>query len=85
MSEPEKDDNLTKVYGGACGAFLGLLFYVADCSLVYLHGNHRDISFFKAGIYEGGPLGFLASAVVVICGLGYFAYFGLRYILGERS
>jgi hypothetical protein len=58
---------------------------MADCSLVYVHGYHRDVSFFKGGVYEGGPFGFFASVIFFLGSLGYLAFFCARYLLGERS
>jgi hypothetical protein len=85
MSDHEKSDSLGKAYVGVGQAILGAIFYFCDCTLVYSHGDHRDITFFKAGIYEGGPLGFIASAGVFVLGLGYAIFFGARYLFCERS
>jgi|GEM_PF-6497256 len=60
---------LTKRAQGFLGIGMGALFYLVDCLIA--HPKHPDVFWLKSGLYNGGPLGVVASAGCVLVGFYY--------------
>jgi hypothetical protein len=57
---------------------LGGVFYLVDCFFVYVNGAHRDVKFLVGGTFMWAwPI----DPLLVLCGIGTFFAYGVRFIV----